>query len=318
MRVVKLKKVKRINSLHYAPDGRLLVVGGVKSRDVDEAVWVDLLAGEEVSRITLEADCYAVTADLSKMAIGSREMLGNDEPESQVVWFDPRVNEKLHAVHVAESVWEQTINCLAFDPGGQLLLMSYVIVRQDWKRRLEMLTLATVGDGLCERVELVIPRGIEYDRLAFRPDGTHIVASGSITSGSYVIGHDSHTLQYLEPTCEFTPESKTRQLLYSPSGDWLAVVNDLYVYLLPTDSSEPRLSFVHPKQVNAVAFSPDGRHLVSACRDKQVRVWDVKTGKLFRGYDWKVGPVTALTFAPDGLTVAAGGEKGQIVVWDWE
>lgn len=62
----------------------------------------------------------------------------------------------------------------------------------------------------------------------------------------------------------------------------------------------------------------DGRHLVSACQDKQVRVWDVKTGELLRSYDWKVGAVTALAFAPDGLTVAAGGEKGQVVVWDWE
>ena len=82
--------------------------------------------------------------------------------------------------------------------------------------------------------------------------------------------------------------------------------------------SEPRLSLTHPKQVNCIAFSPDGRDLVSACQDEQVRVWDVKTGELLRCYDWKVGAVTSLAFAPDGLTVAAGGEKGQVVVWDWE
>ena len=50
MRVIKLKKVKRINGLHYAPDGRLLVVGGYEAGAVDAAVWVDPTAGAAAAK----------------------------------------------------------------------------------------------------------------------------------------------------------------------------------------------------------------------------------------------------------------------------
>ena len=126
---------------------------------------------------------------------------------------------------------------------------------------------------------------------------------------------DGKTLDYSH---EFNPPgTQTRQLVYAPSGDELTVVNGRNVYLVSGKTGALRLTLGgHPKQVNAVAISPDGQRLLSACHDKLVRVWDVKTGELIASYDWKIGAVTSLAFAPDGLTAAAGCEKGQVVVWD--
>ena len=35
----------------------------------------------------------------------------------------------------------------------------------------------------------------------------------------------------------------------------------------------------HSDDVNSVAYSPDGKHVVSGSDDRTVKVWDVATGK---------------------------------------
>ncbi|KAI5841783.1 WD40-repeat-containing domain protein [Morchella snyderi] len=51
---------------------------------------------------------------------------------------------------------------------------------------------------------------------------------------------------------------------------------------------------VHPDYVNDVVVDPRGRWAVTACRDEEVRVWDVATGELFHVYDGHSEDVMAL------------------------
>ena len=63
----------------------------------------------------------------------------------------------------------------------------------------------------------------------------------------------------------------------------------------------------HRSGVNSVAFSPNGRSLVSGSDDGSVRIWNIRDGSS------KVLPVAdspsyfvAVVFSPDGRYVAAG------------
>ena len=68
----------------------------------------------------------------------------------------------------------------------------------------------------------------------------------------------------------------------------------------------------HTANVRGLAFTPDGRRLVSASQDKTVRVWDVDTGKTVRIIRGETAPgswgtIYAMALSPDGRWLAVGG-----------
>jgi WD40 repeat protein len=72
----------------------------------------------------------------------------------------------------------------------------------------------------------------------------------------------------------------------------------------------------HTHQVNAVAFSPDGKLLASAGEDKTIRLWDLASEDHAKNRIPHRTAFQCLAFAPDGKTLAAGDAEGRVTVWE--
>ena len=68
----------------------------------------------------------------------------------------------------------------------------------------------------------------------------------------------------------------------------------------------------HKALIKDVVFTPNGKYLVSAGKDKLIRVWDIETGKTVRTLRGQIGAgdegkIFAMAMSPDGRWLAVGG-----------
>jgi WD40 repeat protein len=73
---------------------------------------------------------------------------------------------------------------------------------------------------------------------------------------------------------------------------------------------------VHPLHVAGLAFSPDGKCLVTGSWDRTVRVWDLTTRKEMFSLGGHTSYVWDVAFSADGKRLATAGIAG-VKLWDW-
>ena len=114
-------------------------------------------------------------------------------------------------------------------------------------------------------------------------------------------------------TLAFGPNSKTLA-----AGGWDAVIR---IYNLnaknPSDGKQQRVCEGHLSAVFALAFSADGRSLLSGSFDHTVRLWEAFSGKqigaLQKGH---LGAVHGVALAKDGRSFFSAGSDAAVFGWD--
>ncbi len=78
----------------------------------------------------------------------------------------------------------------------------------------------------------------------------------------------------------------------------------------------------HVGWVTDVAFSPDGRLLATAGKDRTIRLWDLPSGRPVRTLRGHAEQINRIAFSPDGRSLASGAgtwlerRPGEVQLWD--
>jgi WD40 repeat protein/uncharacterized caspase-like protein len=69
-------------------------------------------------------------------------------------------------------------------------------------------------------------------------------------------------------------------------------------------------------QISSVAFSPDGKNILSGSSDYTLALWDISTGKQIRTYTGHTGTVNSVVFSSDGKFALSGSSDATIKLWE--
>jgi WD40 repeat protein len=95
-------------------------------------------------------------------------------------------------------------------------------------------------------------------------------------------------------------------MVFSPDGNTLATVDVKTIRLWDVWTGKERATLEgHTDWVRCLAFSADGKTLVSGGKDSSIRLWDTQSGKELSTLKTKRDLVDAVALSPDGKTWAA-------------
>jgi RNA polymerase sigma factor (sigma-70 family) len=323
----------------FSPDGKLLAAGGKRLHLWDSATGKELFRSEE----------YAAGCGFLAFAPDGRALALLDHASGAVCLWDAVGRKEIRRFTDGPEI----IRSLAFAPDGKVLAAGGVrkgvclwetatgkqVARVEERGGFHSVAFSPDGKTLValtydrtahfwELASLPAPpKMLPADResrtladvsggVTFSPDGKSIAwscweAPGVVHVGAAATGEEVGRL-----------EGRTVPVLirFAPDGKGLTVVGrgDVQLWDVPARKEVASLSFPgQPFEVAALAFSPDGKTLISASQHEGgVWVWDVSAARLRQRFDFGAQLIRAVGFSRDGTPRAVGEQKADLRLWD--
>lgn len=159
------------------------------------------------------------------------------------------------------------------------------------------------------------PSGAYPRSVSFSPDGRRVIDAsdgGKICVYDVV---DGTKLDEFNTIPDFYTKSFTRAA-YSPKGGHILSVSSYDVQLLDPGSSAVRYTLrADSGPATAVAFSPDGKTLVTGYEDFNAILWDPSSGTKVRELGSEAGSIYSIQFTKSGEYFATGSWDRRVRVW---
>jgi WD40 repeat protein/beta-lactamase regulating signal transducer with metallopeptidase domain len=272
----------------FSPDGkRVLSCSGWPKGDRTLRLW-DVQTGKEIRQFTGhgdQLDCVAFSPDgKTILSGGGDKVLRQHDIESGTLLRE-------------FSGHTEKIVAVAYSPDGK----TAVTASHD-----NTLRVWDLVSGQC----LHVLKGHEswVRAAAFAPDGKTIVSAGRDSTIRVWDAATGAELKRLDPFRDLKTPASAEALALAPDGKRVVVALGNAVVVLDLDSGKVLRQFDgHTTNVLGVAFSPDGKTVLSGGTDSSVRWWDVETGREIHVFDGHRDSVRVVQFSPDGRRVLSAG-----------
>jgi WD40 repeat protein len=293
---------EKVACVAFSPNGKTLASGGCGKFEAGGCIHSEVHLRDTVTRQLIgdlkgepnEVTNLAYSPDGKILAVGSCAKFEKGCKQGEIRLWNPDTQQLVSQPLTGHS---DSVAMLAFSPNGKILASSDSnnIILWSIETR-QMLGEITPGHQYNKTGSIVFN---PVRSMAFSPDGETLASSGCGKTGQRVMYPSESVKVCVEGEIRFWNVA-TRQLLGQPVTG-------------------------HTDEIKSVAFSPDGKTLVSASGqfDGTLKLWDIATrqplGRAFTGY---VTNMKEVIFSPDGQTLASSADHWdnklvfKILLWD--
>ena len=162
-------------------------------------------------------------------------------------------------------------------------------------------------------------QGSQITDVSFSSGGDKIATSALDCAVRVSDAAASNSVKILgDPNC-FTAVGLLETVAFKPGDDWTVAAGskDGTIYEWNVEAGSISLEFhTYGCTISTIAYSSDGRRILTGCAEGWARLWDLQSRRLIKSFQRHSMPITSVALSPDGSIALTGSEDKTARLWD--